>query len=114
MPERQPSLFRNTAGGLSVAMQTVEFHGSDLQKSDVPRLGRQLRAVFDVMSDGQWWTTEAVYNIVCEMHPHTKWKMTSIDRQIRYLKDIPGCTVEIESRGDGLFVHRLIREESNQ
>jgi len=129
VPDRQPSLFRDTAAGLSVAQQTVRFHGSDFdEKRDAPRLGKQLQAVYDVMSDGGWWTAEMVHKRLSVTHAAMGWLVQSIDRQMRYLKDIPGCSVEKrrrdplrtnagarvlpeEPRGNGHYVYRLVREE---
>ncbi len=105
MTSKQPSLF-------AVDAPPVEFHGSNyVEERDRPRLGKQFRAVYNVMSDGGWWTAEKVHKALSVLYPKMGWPVQSIDRQMRYLKDIPSCTVEKESRGKGLWVYRLVREE---
>ena len=93
-------------------IRTVKgFFGDDyVPERDGNRLGRQLQAVFDAMSGGLWMTVEEVWRIVIDANPDAKWKVTSIDRQMRYLRDVEGCNLERKSEGGGMYRYRLVRE----
>jgi hypothetical protein len=92
-------------------LSRVQFNMADVTTRDGRRLGKQLRAVYDVMRDEQWWTADDVYRSVMARRPLSKWKLTSIDRQIRYLRDVPGLAVDRRYVGNGLYQYRLSRPE---
>ena len=90
--------------------QAVRFFGRDHEPSrDAWRLGRQLQAVFNVMSDGRWRSIQEAHEAVVRRNLGAGWKVTSIDRQIRYLRDLPGCDVERRYDGNGLYRYRLVQ-----
>ncbi len=91
--------------------QKVPFQGDDYDRArDAGRLGAQLQRVYDVMKDGRWRSTE---EIVIELmrggRPREKGE--SIARQVRYLKDIPGCLLLPRYEGNGLYRHSLSTPE---
>ncbi len=110
MPKaNHPSLF---PGDAKVAMQTVEFHGSDFdEKRDLKDLTLQRLAVHNVMSDGQWRTDEQLEAAVRERYSKVPCKSTSIARQRRYQDELDGWHVEHKYIGKRLWKHRLVREE---
>ena len=106
---KHPSLF---PGDVDVAMQTVKFHGSELdEQRDAKDLTLQFQAVHNVMSDGQWRTDEQLEAAVRERYPDVPCKSTSIARQRRYQDELDEWHVEHKYIGKRLWTHRLVREE---
>ena len=79
------------------------FAGDDYADDrDRPRLGKQLRRVFDTMKDGEWHTIDKVAE-------ETGGPVQSIARQIRWLrsKRFGGHTIDRRHVGNGLYEYRL-------
>ncbi len=85
----------------------MRFYGDDYDdQRDGRRLGAQLQRVYDVMKDGRWRShQEIVETLMWGGKPREK--EASIARQVRYLKDIPGCYVLRRYEGDGLYRYSL-------
>jgi hypothetical protein len=74
---------------------------------DEPRLGKQLKAVYEIMLDGQWHTLQDLSN-------QTGSPEGSISARIRDLRKpkFGGHTVEHERISAGLWHYRLVMENS--
>ena len=92
----------------------VLFQGEDYDRTrDGKRLGAQLQRVYEVMKDGRWRShQEIVETLMWGGKPREK--EASIARQVRYLKDIPGCYVLRRYEGNGLYRYSLCTEQGQQ
>ena len=81
----------------------MKFQGFDYVRArDSERLGAQLQRVFNVMKDGRWRSHQEIVEILM-WGGKPREKEASIARQVRYLKDIPGCLVLRRYEGNGLY-----------
>ena len=91
--------------------QKVPFQGDDYDRTrDAGRLGAQLQRVYDVMKDGRWRSHQEIVEILM-WGGKPREKEASIARQVRYLKDIPGCLVLRQFCGNGLYRYSLSTPE---
>ena len=89
---------------------SVRFHGADYDESrDGTRLRGQLGRVYEAMSDSAWLTMEQVVERI-ERQTGRREKVTSVDRQRRYLDALDGLSVERRHEGNGLYRYRLVRK----
>jgi hypothetical protein len=82
---------------------TPEFDGDDYQSDrDKPRLTGQIKSVFEVISDQEWWSVRRISK-------HTGAPEPSVSAQLRNLRKerFGGHTIEREYRGSGLYLFRL-------
>ena len=88
--------------------RVVPFQGDDFEpKRDGKRLGAQLQRVFDVMKDGRWRSHPEICAGIW-WNTGKREKESSVARQVRYLRDIPGCDFERRHDGEGLYRYRLV------
>lgn len=89
---------------------TKAFDGATATTADTPRLNGQLQAVYDTMSDGQWYSIE---NLSQKVAQATKKPVsqTSISARIRDLRKAKfgGYNVERQKVSDGLYEYRIAR-----
>lgn len=91
-------------------LESVTFRGSDLTGDDIPRLKGQLRRTYDAMHKQGWLTVE---DVVQKIHTATGTvdKVTSIARQMRYLRDVDGMRLAKQHYGNGLFRYLLVEKQ---
>ena len=88
------------------------FGGATLERTDVPRLGKQLQAVYDVMKDGQFRTLEQIavaVNVGMGIYVTTP----SISARLRDLRKekFGGSKVSRRNLGDGQFEYQVLRAD---
>jgi hypothetical protein len=89
---------------------TVDFKGTDyVPERDEKRLTGQLGRVYGVMSDGRWYRP---HEIVHAIYTRTGYadRESSVMRQMRYLRDVPGCDVDKRHVEGGIFEYRLTKQ----
>jgi hypothetical protein len=104
----QPTLFDGPSFS-ATAMAQNKLDGPDFDgvtfddKKDGARLNKQLRKVFDLMSDGRWRTLDEISSSVGA-------PMQSVSARLRDLRKPKhgSHTIERKSLGKGLFSYRLI------
>lgn len=74
-----------------------------------PHLGKQTQAVYDVMSDGAWWTFHQLTAVIYAMH-HIGISEAGVSARIRDLRKQPlNLTVERQKTNRrGIFQYRLV------
>ena len=88
--------------------RVVPFQGDDFDPTrDGKRLGAQLQRVYNVMKDGRWYSHQEIVEILM-WGGKPREKEASIARQVRYLRDIPGCDVRRRHDGEGLYRYRMV------
>ena len=87
----------------------MSFGGSTLTKRDLPRLGKQLRAVYDVMADGQFRTLTAIADAV-RANTGIVASAPSVSARLRDLRKAKfgGFKVNRRAAGEGLFDYQVL------
>jgi hypothetical protein len=80
--------------------------GTTANEFDTARLGRQMRAVYEYMSDGNWHTLP-------EISRATGHREASVSARFRDLKNQFGFITEHKNCGGGLWMYRLILDRSH-
>lgn len=81
----------------------LNFDGPALEPADIERLGKQSRAVFDLMCDGGWRTLRAISEAV------TCSESSASERLRDFRKDRFGAhTVNRRKIAEGLFEYQLV------
>jgi hypothetical protein len=85
------------------------FGGATLEKKDIPRLGKQLRAVYDVMADGQFRTLTAIADAV-KANTGIVASPQSISARLRDFRKekFGGFKVNRRAAGEGLFDYQVL------
>ena len=88
----------------------IEIHGSDLTGADVKRLSSSKWRTFDVMKDGEWRTFDRITAEILRRTGEND-RPSTVERMVRYLRDLEGWTVEKQRDGDGgVWEYRLVQE----
>ena len=96
----------------SAEPQTIVHGNTFVQGFDAQRLGLQARHVYEVMSDGRWYTLSEIEDL-CRRNYGANHSQTGISARIRGFRDAKngGFRVESQRRGNvksGLWEYQLL------
>jgi hypothetical protein len=97
-------------------MTQYELFGGDLEPEDPPRLGKQLRAIQEIMSDGEWRTFKEIQTILAAEYDIAA-DSPGISARLRDFRKphFGGHNVQKYKAAEGLWKYRVVmRERVNQ
>jgi hypothetical protein len=97
-----------TAAGLTAEFQAA-FDGQTIEKGDGPRLWTQLRAVEDLMKDGQWRTLFTIRHRIALPHYRVSASEAGISARLRDLRKERFGAYQVERKRTGaLYAYRVL------
>lgn len=93
----------------------MSFGGATLERKDVPRLGKQLQAVYDVMKDGEYRTLDQIV-VAIKAATGIVASPQSVSARVRDFRKekFGGFKVNRQAVGDGLFKYQLLRADGTK